>query len=400
MGLRSFQLTTTQFRRRKTEKRKEKSREAARHRRSQESDILTDMANLLPVPISVSSQLDKTSILRLTLAFLKTQSLLDSSIHELFSMLYEDKCSMADSCWLNALGGMLLALSSEGDIIYLTENVIEQLGIQQLDLIGRSVFDYCHPCDHSELREILSLRRDGELGRSFFLRFKSALTAKGRINNNRKTDNYKVMNCSGRIVMATASNVRLNFSLEDYFNEEHELGSDSKVEKVGKPSTTHFLVLVCDPIPHPSKVESALDSHTFVTNHTLDMKFTYVDEKMCQFFGYTMEDLKDRSAYQFHHAQDNESILKSYKTMITKGQIQTPPYRFLAKQGGYAWVQTQATMMSVPNRHIRSQAIVCIHTRLSNIEEGDQILFFGQAQSSADGPAETKYDASFETVCS
>ena len=52
------------------------------------------------------------------------------------------------------------------------------------------------------------------------------------------------------------------------------------------------------------------------------------------------------------------------RLVITKGQIQTPPYRFLAKQGGYAWVQTQATMMSVPNRHIRSQAIVCIHTRL------------------------------------
>jgi hypothetical protein len=79
MGLRSFQSTTTQFRRGKTEKRKEKSREAARHRRSQESEILNDMANLLPLPINVSSLLDKTSILRLTLAFLKTQSLLDSS---------------------------------------------------------------------------------------------------------------------------------------------------------------------------------------------------------------------------------------------------------------------------------------------------------------------------------
>ena len=55
-----------------------------------------------------------------------------TGIHELFSMLYEDKCSMADSCWLKALGGLLLALSSEGDIIYLTENVIEQLGIQQV----------------------------------------------------------------------------------------------------------------------------------------------------------------------------------------------------------------------------------------------------------------------------
>ena len=55
-----------------------------------------------------------------------------TGVRELFSMLYEDKCSMADSCWLKALGGMLLALSSEGDIIYLTENVIEQLGIQQV----------------------------------------------------------------------------------------------------------------------------------------------------------------------------------------------------------------------------------------------------------------------------
>ncbi len=71
--------TTTQFRSRKIEKRKEKSREAAPHRRSQEADILTDLANLLPLPISVSSLLYKTSILRLTLAFLKTKSLLNSS---------------------------------------------------------------------------------------------------------------------------------------------------------------------------------------------------------------------------------------------------------------------------------------------------------------------------------
>jgi hypothetical protein len=57
------------------------------------------------------------------------------------------------------------------------------------------------------------------------------------------------MNCSGRIVMATASNVQLNCSLEDYFNETHDLESDSKVAKVVKSSTSHFLVLVCDPIP-------------------------------------------------------------------------------------------------------------------------------------------------------
>lgn len=64
---------------RNSEKRKEKSRDAARCRRSKESEIFTDMAQLLPVPGSLSSQLDKASIMRLTIAFLKARSLLGNS---------------------------------------------------------------------------------------------------------------------------------------------------------------------------------------------------------------------------------------------------------------------------------------------------------------------------------
>lgn len=64
---------------RNSEKRKEKSRDAARCRRSKESEIFTDMAQLLPVPTSLSSQLDKASVMRLTIAFLKARSLLGNS---------------------------------------------------------------------------------------------------------------------------------------------------------------------------------------------------------------------------------------------------------------------------------------------------------------------------------
>lgn len=81
MSFESFFTTTTNrsSANRNSEKRKEKSREAARCRRSKESEIFTDMANLLPVPSSLSSQLDKASIMRLTIAFLKAQSLLGNS---------------------------------------------------------------------------------------------------------------------------------------------------------------------------------------------------------------------------------------------------------------------------------------------------------------------------------
>jgi hypothetical protein len=47
-------------------------------------------------------------------------------------MLNENQCSLADACWPQALGGMLLALSSEGDIVYLTENVTQELGLLQV----------------------------------------------------------------------------------------------------------------------------------------------------------------------------------------------------------------------------------------------------------------------------
>jgi hypoxia-inducible factor 1 alpha len=89
------------------------------------------------------------------------------------------------------------------------------------------------------------------------------------------------MNCSGRIVLATASSVRNSFSQEGAFNEDDDLATedDLEVEKAIKSPTSHFLVVVGDPIPHPSNIEMPLDSYTFLTKHTLDMKYTYVDEK-------------------------------------------------------------------------------------------------------------------------
>jgi hypoxia-inducible factor 1 alpha len=62
---------------RNSEKRKEKSRDAARCRRSRETEIFTDLAQALPMPQSTVSQLDKASIMRLAISYLKVRSLLN-----------------------------------------------------------------------------------------------------------------------------------------------------------------------------------------------------------------------------------------------------------------------------------------------------------------------------------
>lgn len=52
------------------ELRKERSRDAARSRRGKENAQFDELAKLLPLPPAITSQLDKASIVRLTISYL------------------------------------------------------------------------------------------------------------------------------------------------------------------------------------------------------------------------------------------------------------------------------------------------------------------------------------------
>lgn len=82
------------------------------------------------------------------------------------------------------------------------------------------------------------------------------------------------MNCSGRIVPSSGYDKNAQYVLEE---DEDSTNEDSSTQV--KNPTSHFLVLIAEPIPHPSNIEMPLDGYTFLTKHSLDMKFTYVDEK-------------------------------------------------------------------------------------------------------------------------
>lgn len=77
--LRPLHLTRLLFlSRNSSERRKERSRDAARCRRSKETEVFYELANQLPLPDSVSSHLDKASIMRLAISFLRTRKVIGS----------------------------------------------------------------------------------------------------------------------------------------------------------------------------------------------------------------------------------------------------------------------------------------------------------------------------------
>lgn len=349
----------TEKKRVSSERRKEKSRDAARSRRGKESEVFYELAHQLPLPHNVTSHLDKASIMRLTISYLRMRKLLNSNDKEEKENELE---SQLNGFYLKALEGFLMVLSEDGDMVYLSENVSKSMGLTQFDLTGHSIFEFSHPCDHEELREMLVHRtgskktKEQNTDRSFFLRMKCTLTSRGRTVNI-KSATWKVLHCAGHVRVYE--------------------GSEASEESGFKEPPVTYLVLICEPIPHPSNIEVPLDSKTFLSRHTLDMKFSYCDERITELMGYEPDDLLNRSVYEYYHALDSDHLTKTHHNLFAKGQATTGQYRMLAKKGGFVWVETQATVIYNP-KNSQPQCIVCVNYVLSDIVEGDVILSLQQ----------------------
>ncbi|KAM3605982.1 uncharacterized protein V6R79_008475 [Siganus canaliculatus] len=361
-----------------SERRKEKSRDAARCRRSKETEVFYDLAHQLPLPHSVSSHLDKASIMRLAISFLRTRKLLATGGSSSSSSSSggggggsseSDDDRQMDSLYLKSLEGFITVVTSDGDIIFLSENISKFMGLTQVDLTGHSIFDFTHPCDHEEIRENLSLKAPGhgfakkgkELNteRDFFMRMKCTVTNRGRTVN-LKSASWKVLHCTGQLKMYSSCPPRGLCGFKE-------------------PPLT-CAVLMCEPIPHPSNIDTPMDSRTFLSRHSMDMKFTYCDDRITELMGYTPEDLLGRSVYDFYHALDSDNVTKSHHNLCTKGQAVSGQYRMLAKNGGFVWVETQGTVI-YNSRNSQPQCIVCVNYVLSDIEEKSTIFSLEQTES-------------------
>ncbi|XP_016358945.1 hypoxia-inducible factor 1-alpha-like [Sinocyclocheilus anshuiensis] len=352
----------TEKKRVSSERRKEKSRDAARSRRGKESEVFYELAHQLPLPHNVTSHLDKASIMRLAISYLRMRKLLSSDDEEKENEL---ECQL-NSFYLKALEGFLMVLSEDGDMVYLSENVSKSMGLTQFDLTGHSIFEFSHPCDHEELREMLvhktgsNKTKEQNTERSFFLRMKCTLTSRGRTVNT-KSATWKVLHCAGHVRV-------------------QERGEGSGDSGFKEPPLT-YLVLICEPIPHPSNIEVPLDSKTFLSRHTLDMKFSYCDERITELMGYEPDDLLNRSVYEYYHALDSDHLTKTHHNFPPDSDIQ-----LLKEVPLYNDVMLPSSSEKLP---ISLSPLTPIDSTpvLNKLETGAEVFPFSSASDSTNTPS-------------
>uniref|UniRef100_A0A672MCV5 Single-minded homolog 1-A-like n=1 Tax=Sinocyclocheilus grahami TaxID=75366 RepID=A0A672MCV5_SINGR len=83
--------------------------------------------------------------------------------------------------------------------------------------------------------------------------------------------------------------------------------------------------------------------------------------------GYEPQDLIEKTLYHHVHSCDTFHLRCAHHLLLVKGQVTTKYYRFLAKQGGWVWVQSYATIVH-NSRSSRPHCIVSVNYVLTDTE--------------------------------
>lgn len=335
-----------------TEWRKVHSRLAARSRRRKESQLFKELTALLPLDPSMDGQRDKASVIRLTIAYLHLRDLMNTIDSCALPMMTQSSSpspgvsheSHERELLDSALGGFVVLLSLNGKVIFTTKGVTTHTGINQMDLIGRSLFEFLHPCDQMEVKDILTrlIGKRGQQECEVFLRIKSVM--------NQKPTPWKIIQCTG------------------------------KKRSSATPGSS-CLVLQCRVLPmrEISELNAALNISTFMSVHSPDMKFTYCHSRVVKLTGFCDTELMGQSVYQYCHPSDSQRMRKAHVHLLSKGQVSTGKYRLLHGHGGYVWAETDASLVCNSRTGV-PESVVCINYILSGVEQPDLTYLLKQTE--------------------
>ncbi|XP_038849163.1 single-minded homolog 1-A-like [Salvelinus namaycush] len=335
---------------------KEKSKNAARTRREKENSEFYELAKLLPLPSAITSQLDKASIIRLTTSYLKMRIVFPEGLGESWGHVSRTRTldnvgRELGSHLLQTLDGFIFVVAPDGKVMYISETASVHLGLSQVELTGNSIYEYIHPADHDEMTAVLTAHQpchshfvqEYEMERSFFLRMKCVLAKR---NAGLTCGGYKVIHCSGYLKIRQYSLDMSPF--------------DGCYQNVG-------LVAVGHSLPPSAVTEIKLHSNMFMFRASLDMKLIFLDSRVAELTGYEPQDLIEKTLYHHVHSCDSFHLRCAHHLLLVKGQVTTKYYRFLAKQGGWVWVQSYATIVH-NSRSSRPHCIVSVNYVLTDTE--------------------------------
>ncbi|XP_011687128.1 PREDICTED: aryl hydrocarbon receptor nuclear translocator homolog isoform X2 [Wasmannia auropunctata] len=404
--------------------------EIERRRRNKMTAYITELSDMVPTCSALARKPDKLTILRMAVAHMKAlrgtgnTGNTDSAFKPSFLTDQELKHLI-----LEAADGFLFVVSCDtGRIIYVSDSVAPVLNYTQSDWFGTSLYTQVHPDDTEKVREQLSaaepqhggrvldlktgtVKKEGQSSmrlcmgsrRGFICRMKvGSLQTSGDMaaahglhrmkqRNSlgppaRDGQNYAVVHCTGYIknwpptgdfVPQCVPSVGLGDR-----GGVHQTGPDGVV--TDENASTHCCLVAIGRLqvtstPNSSDLAGSNSNSEFISRHSAEGKFTFVDQRVGGILGYTPSELLGHPCYEFFHPEDLTHMRESFEQVLKlKGQVVSVMYRFRAKNRDWVWLRTSAFAFLNPfNEDV--EYIVCTNTHAKSFHPSSD----GQTESEA-----------------
>ncbi|XP_041369596.1 aryl hydrocarbon receptor-like [Gigantopelta aegis] len=240
---------------------------------------------------------------------------------------------------IQVLDGFLLTLTTDGTILYVSENILQYLGYNQIDLMHRCLYGIVHPDDHYELKTILenSLPNDQ-------LQTTSADSQCTETSCGEKADGMELCKAVSFISrMKCFSGTSAGYLKIHCSGKVMDLSEGWK----NKRASSQIVFLYCHPFMlNTTELADDIRQNVFWTKHGMDLKIKEVDAKASYILGYDSDDLAGRSFYSLIHIDDVATCLACHRALMGSSEIQTIYYRIQSLKGTWVWLQSRGKVIS------------------------------------------------------
>uniref|UniRef100_UPI00398F8C9F neuronal PAS domain-containing protein 4-like n=1 Tax=Pristiophorus japonicus TaxID=55135 RepID=UPI00398F8C9F len=246
---------------------------ASKARRDQINAEIRNLKELLPISDADKSRLSYLHIMSLACLYTRKSVFFTPGAGVEAALLpLISAPELAD--FMQALPGFLVALSSDGKLIYVSDNVAEHLGHSLVDLVaqGDSIYDITDSLDHLVLSRNLMFHSPADTERLFRCRFNTSRSVR------RQSAGNKMVLIQGRYHPPPPG---------AYWS--------------SKP----IFIAFCAPLDtRPRLFDNHLFLGFFESQHSKDMMFMELSDSVSYYLGYQQNELVGKSWYNLLHPQD------------------------------------------------------------------------------------------------
>ncbi|KAM9345450.1 neuronal PAS domain-containing protein 4-like [Symphorus nematophorus] len=247
-------------------------------------------------------------------------------------------CSLPYEAFLQALHGFILVTTTQGRLVYVSENVAEYLGLSMIDVLqGDTFYDMVESSDTAIVKSNLDPENNSSSERSFVCCMQTSKA-------------FKLQHGSCCSMM-----VRGRFQ---------SLPQPCPFSSCVGPTNQPLFVALCTPTVNRL---SSSDSHlcsSFTSIHRLDMTFTQLSDGASYYLGYSAEEMTGQSWYSLVHPEDLSLSADSHRILMQadEGFQVELVLRLQCKDLSWNWIYIQA------NKDSDSQGISCTNFIMSETE--------------------------------